>query len=251
MKHIAALILLLGVWTGVAASRPLANETVGYRIMYKWGLIHKQAGSAEISLKSTRDGYSSQLVAHSAKWVDKFFTVRDTLNGTMGRDDYRPFFYEKIAREGGDYKHDTVKFTYGPQGSVTGLCTRIEYKDGVLKKDTRLTLKATGTVVDMLSSYFYVRTLPYDTWQAGHRDRATIFSGKEKESLTFEYKGVETIEMRGRRFKCYHVTFVFTGNNGAKSSDNMDAWITADSKRTAVKISGKLPVGKVHCELDF
>ncbi len=238
------IILPSMVW----AARPLNNETVRYRIFYKWGLINKQAGSAWVTLRDEGKTYRSQLVAHSAKWADKFYTVRDTLNGTMEHHNYKPLFYEKIAHEGNDDKHDTVRFSYGAGGLVTGHCSRTEFKNGVLKKDYTQTMTATGTVVDMLSSYYYVRTLPFESWVAGHSEAATIFSGKEKEKLTFKYKGIENVDVNGHLYQCYHVTFVFTGKNGTKSSENMDAWITADSRRIAIKLSGKLPIGHVHCE---
>ena len=80
--------------------------------MYKWGMINKQAGTATITLRDQGDRYVSQLVGHSAPWADKFFMVRDTLNGVMDKQGYKPHFYEKIAHEGDDHKHDIVRFTY-------------------------------------------------------------------------------------------------------------------------------------------
>ncbi len=35
--------------------------------------------------------------------------------------------------------------------------------------------------------------------------------------------------------------------SGAKTSDDMEAWIAAGSSRIPLKLEGKLPVGKVHC----
>ncbi len=36
-------------------------------------------------------------------------------------------------------------------------------------------------------------------------------------------------------------------DGGKKTSDDMDAWISADARRIPVRLEGKLPVGKVHC----
>ena len=38
--------------------------------------------------------------------------------------------------------------------------------------------------------------------------------------------------------------------NGKKSSDDMSAWISTDSRRIPLRIEGKLPVGKIHILYD-
>lgn len=216
--------------------------------MYKWGMINKQAGTATITLRDQGDRYISQLVGHSAPWADKFFMVRDTLNGVMDKQGYKPHFYEKIAHEGDDHKHDIVRFIYNGK-SVTGECTRKVVKKGQPKPDRNITLTAEGKTVDMLSSFYFMRTLPFEKWKPGQKQSVTIFSGKQKETLSFEYKGIEVVQIDNKRYQCFHVTFIFTGKGGKKTSDNMDAWITTGSQRTPVQLEGKLPVGKVKCEI--
>lgn len=75
----------------------------------------------------------------------------------------------------------------------------------------------------------------------------TIFSGKQKETLSIKFEGIDNLNFDGTERKVYHIKFMFTSKGGKKSSDDMDAWISADSKRIPLKLEGKLPVGKVHC----
>lgn len=246
-------LILIALITGVAqlcaTNRHMpSTETVRYRVMYKWGLINKQAGSAVISLRETGPNFTATLTAHSEPWADKIFMVRDTLIGTMDKATLRPVFYEKIAHEGNEDKHDTVRFRFSGD-DVTGECTRRVVKKGQLKVDVTHTLTATGKTVDMLSSFYYMRSLPFETWHKGQGDTVTIFSGKQKESLTLKYHGIEVVQVGDKRYQCFHITFVFTGNGGKKTSDDMDAWITTDSRRLPVQLEGKLPVGKVKCEI--
>lgn len=249
MKRFIHLLLLLStVIISVQAST--STETLRYRILYKWGMINKVAGTATLSLYDHGDELTSVLIGTSASWADKFFQVRDTLTGVMDKATMRPKVYEKRAHEGGEDKHDKVTFTF-VGNDVTGHCKRIVYKKGVLTRNQELTLTATGTTVDMLSSFYYMRQLPFSKWQKGHEESVTIFSGKQKETLTFRYNGIQVVQIGDRRFQCYHITFVFTGNGGKKTSDNMDAWITTDARRLPVQLEGKLPVGKVKCEMVF
>lgn len=242
------LLAALAMMVANAFTHNFANETLRFRVMYKWGLINKQAGEARLSIREEGDRYHARLIAHSQPWADKFYCVRDTLGGIILKDGFRPLFYEKIAHEGTEDKHDTVTFEYNGD-QVTGHTTRRVVKKGELKHDEKLTLNADGIVVDMLSSFYFMRALPLEKWKKGHTETLTIFSGKTKELLTFKYHGIERVEVGEKHYQCFHITFVFTSKNGKKTSDDMDAWITTTSNRLPVLLEGKLPVGKVKCEI--
>lgn len=230
----------------IAFAAEFADESLDYKVKYKWGLINKQAGHATLTLRNAGEDYIVKLTAASEPWADRFFEVRDTLNGVIGRDGLRSKYYEKIAHEGGEHKHDTVKFGYiGTK--VTGDCTRRVVKKGVERVNQQLSLEAEGTTVDMLSAFYYMRAIPYEKWRDGQSETITIFSGKRKEDLTIKYHGIETVKADKKEFRCYHITFIFTSDGGKKTSDDMDAWISADGRRIPVRMEGKLPVGKVHC----
>ena len=164
----------------------------------------------------------------------------------MRASDLRPSFYEKIANEGSERKHDIVRFSYSGN-TATGQCTRREWKGNKPTVSDSRTLKAEGTTVDMLSAYYLMRTLPYSEWKAGHKETVNIFSGKRKELLTIEYHGIQTVKTENREFQCYYISFIFTSDGKKKTSDDMEAWITTDSRRIPVRLEGKLPVGKVQC----
>lgn len=248
IRFLIFITLFVSSLVAKSSNDSFTNETLKYRVMYKWGLINKQAGHATLTIQERDNQYITKLVAHSETWADKLYCVRDTLNGIMSKEGLKPIFYEKIAHEGSEDKHDTVKFSYSGN-AVTGHTTRKVIKKGQLKHDQQLLLTAEGQTVDMLSSFYVMRSLPFQKWHKGHKQTLSIFSGKLKETLTFEYQGIEPIEVDNKTYNCYHITFIFTGKGGKKTSDNMDAWITADNKRIPVLLEGKLPVGKVKCEL--
>lgn len=249
MKRLTVYLLLACAFCMAYASSPkFAPETVSYKVLYKWGLINKQAGRATITLRHQGDKYVMKLVARSEPWADKFYCVRDTLLGTARLSDFKPLVYEKISHEGSDDKHDVVRFSYNGS-KVTGHCSRRVVKKGELRVDETRVLEAVGPTVDMLTSFYYMRSLPFDSWKAGSRYALNIFSGKRKERLTFSYLGIEDVKVGGKKYRCYHIRFIFTGDGGKKTSDDMDAWLTADSRRLPVQLEGKLPVGKVRCEI--
>lgn len=229
-----------------ASAVQFADEALSYKVKYKWGLINKQAGRATLTLKNVGPEYIVQLTASSEPWTDHFYQVRDTLNGVITRDGFKASFYEKIAHEGGEDKHDIVRFHYNGD-KVTGHCSRRVVKKGKERVNNRLVLEAEGTTVDMMSAYYYMRAIPYESWKPGQSESINIFSGKRKELLTIKYHGIEDAKADKKTFKCYHITFIFTSDGGKKTSDDMDAWISADARRIPIRLEGKLPVGKVHC----
>ncbi|MDE6446995.1 MAG: DUF3108 domain-containing protein, partial [Muribaculaceae bacterium] len=56
-----------------------ASETLHYVITYKWGLIHKEAGTASLSMRESGGTSHLTLTARTKPWADKVFCVRDTL----------------------------------------------------------------------------------------------------------------------------------------------------------------------------
>lgn len=226
-----------------------SNESLNYKVMYKWGLVNKQAGHATLSLKNNGANYDTRLVAASEKWADSFFKVRDTLTGSVRRNDFRPIIYKKMTHEGGERKHDEVRYTYSGN-SVVGDCIRIKWdKKGNKTVNEKRTLAASGITMDMLSSFYFMRSRPYNEWKAGHKQTINLFSGKRKEILTLTYHGVDDIEIDNRKYRAYYITFTFTDPSKPKNqtSDPMEAWISTDSKRIPLKLEGKLKVGKVQC----
>lgn len=231
------------------SSAKFEPETLRYKVMFKWGLINKQAGSATLTLNHDSKHYRARLAAASEPWADKIYRVRDTLNGCMRYVDFAPLYYEKIAHEGGEHKHDVVNYNYSHAGLVKADCTRKVYKKGELKVDEHRSMESEGRAVDMLTSFYYMRSLPFDKWREGDVDTLDIFSGKRKELLTIEYLGEENLNIDGVSVPSHHIRFTFTVKGGAKTSDDMEAWISADSSRVPLRLEGKLPVGKVHCIL--
>lgn len=253
--RIILIALLLGMPAAAAARNhersgvTLPAETLHYNVMFKWGLINKKAGEATLSLQHGPDMYHARLTAHSAPWADRIYKVRDTLIGRMAYENFTPLYYEKIAHEGNEHKHDVVTYDYSEVGTVRGICTRRVFKRDVLHIDEQREMTAENRAVDMLTSFYYMRSLPFQDWTPGQTESIDIFSGKQKELLTIRYLGIDNVESVRGESPAYHVRFIFTSGGGRKSSDDMDAWIATSADRTPLKLEGKLPVGKVRCVL--
>lgn len=218
-----------------------SKEVLNYEVVYHWGVIWKHAADATLSIRKSGSGYYAQLTGKTRSWADKVYPVRDTLKCTMNAK-MQPLEYQKLTHEKSYYARDVVKFTNG-SGSTKATCTRYR-KSG----NKTLTLSTSGQAYDMVSVFYMLRKLDYDELSRSKSYVTTIFSGKQKETLTLHYKGVETIKMRdGTKRKAHRIEFHFTQKGGKVSSDNITTWMSTDNARIPLLFVGKLPVGEVKC----
>lgn len=247
MKHIfltlLAAICAMAIWAQPAS---YTDEDLSYRVTYKWGLIHQQAGEAEFILRKHDDCYTGYLVARTQPWADRIFRVRDTLSGTMRLSDMAPLTYVKATDEGRVYRKDNITYTYNHDNTITATCHRFKRnkKGHVETADTTLTAPAPGT--DMLSVYYLVRRLPFDTMKPGTVAYAKIFSGKKIEDLAVRYEGKETVKLDGKKYECYKIGFSFSSERLQNTSAPMTAWISTAPDRIPIKLVGELTIGKIQ-----
>lgn len=243
------LAILLSVATAAAAPGTLKDETLRYKVSYKWGLVQKQAGTFTVSLRVNGDKCRATLAAKTDPWADHFYRLRDTLTTEFSRSTMMPSRYQRIAHEDGYYAKDVVTFTPSA-GTVKGVSNT--WRKG--KKATQVThgtttMSATGMTVDMLSVLYYLRILDYAALPTGYTETINIFSGKKKELLKITYVGQEKIKINGRERASYRVKFTFTTDGRKESSAPISAWVAADASRTPLKIEGSLKIGKIRAIL--
>lgn len=223
----------------------LLDETLTYDVIYKWGFINKVAGYATMSLKNDGDLYRASVFAENAPWADKIYMLRDTLYTTMTKTGYFPVSYTYIANENGKYKKDVLTFTRNGNTFSADAVRYVRNAPGQPLTSSTIQLEAQGMTVDMLSSFFYLRTLDFPNMKNGQTVTVNIFSGSKKEKLTITYLGTQNVLLNNQSLPAYYINFTFT-RNGTVSSAPISGWISTSGQRIPLKIEGQLPVGKVR-----
>ena len=166
----------------------------------------------------------------------------------MDKAKFRPISYTKVAHEGGKYAKDVIEYSYSGS-KVGGKATKYREKKGTTKTE-QIELSATGDTFDMLSVFYWLRSIDPATLPIGQKVTATLFSGSHEETVKIWKVGQESIKMRdGSKRDAWHIRFTFTSKGGKKTSDNIDAWISKDDRRIPLEIKGKLPLGHVNAYL--
>lgn len=250
MKQLKTIFLTLMVALLIpmaAYAWDVPKENLTYDIMYKWGLVNKKTGTVSVRTETPRNGrFNSRLTATTAPWVDHLYRLRDTLRGNIDSRRFIPYTYEKIAFEDGHNEHDNITYTHTASGTDAKVVHRLKRKKEKEMTTTYKDMHGQGLTFDMLSAFYYMRTLDYASMKKGETVKVNIFSGSKAEILTIHFDGVEKIDFRNRKVDTFHVTFTFTSEAGKKSSDSMDAWLSTTDGRIPLLMEGKLPVGKVR-----
>lgn len=238
--------MLIMLASSVVAQAKFENETLHYVVRYKWGLVHKEAGDATVTLRNQGNKYRISLTAKTRPWADKIFQMRDTLISMVSIADFKPLSYSKIAHEDKTYTRDDITFSY--HGNVVmGNAKRHKIrKNGDEKRSTR-TLSSSGRTFDFLSAFYYVRMLDYAKMKPGVCYKVSVFSGKMTETLSIQCLKREEIKLNsGKKVNAWKLSFTFTSEGGKKSSDNIYAWVSPDAGHTIYKVVGSLPVGQIQ-----
>ncbi len=243
IKIILGICFVLSAGKAVAETK-FADETLQYVITYKWGLITKDSGDATLSIKNQGSKYSIKLTGKTRPWADGLFHVRDTLISVMDKAKFRPLSYTKIAHEGGKYSKDVIEYSYSGN-HVSGKATKYREKKGKIST-SNIDLASDGDTFDMLSVFYWIRTIDPATLPIGQKVTATMFSGSHEETVKIWKVGEGTVKMRdGSKREAWHIRFTFTSKGGKKTSDDINAWLSKDEKRIPLEIKGSLPLGHV------
>ncbi len=213
-----------------------AGETVQYLVHY--GLLN--AGSATLRVEESQFKFGDREAFHivgtgiSLGTFDWFFKVRDHYETYIDKQGVFPYRFIRNCDEGG-YKINQ-DYTFHPE--------RRAYKDH--KGDSYIT---PDFVQDMLSSYYYARTIDYSTAKKG--DVFTIMTLVDDEiyPLKMKYIGKETIKVDAGKYHCLKFAPVVQKGRVFKKEEDLSVWITDDANHLPILVKAKIMVGSIKMEL--
>ncbi len=228
-------------YTSEADLRILVNDafTVGEKLNYDiyYGPIN--AGSATIETPSYmyyegRKCYKVEFSMRSAPFFDIFFKVRDYYYSLIDVQGLFPWKFEQHIREGG-YKKDFV--AWFDQCNHTARTS--EGGPFIIQPYSQ----------DAVSTFFYARTMDYDTLSPGAEIHFSNFYQDKVYPLDVKYLGKQDIETKAGRFHCQVIEPVIVKGGLFKNTGKITVWITADSLKIPVKVKTEVVIGSVVAEL--
>ena len=242
MKQLITIITTLFFAIGHAQFDNINHgEVLNYRIHY--GFI--TAGNA--TLATTKTSYKGQSVFY-IKGVGKttgaakaFFKVEDVYESYVN-DKKEPLFYVRNVAEGGYRQH--LQSTFYPNNNTLVL---------VDKKNTdrpAKTVKVPNNVQDMLSCFYYLRSLPSDSLKVGSIVRMNVWIDDEIFPFQLRVVATENISTKFGKIQCLKIIPSVMSGRVFKEKEGVTMWVSNDSNRVPILIKAELAVGSLKASID-
>jgi hypothetical protein len=237
-------LLFLGSARVSAEFYPPFREGEDLVFAIRWGVItggYATLGVPSIDLVSGRTAYHILSEARSTGMVDTFYKVRDRNEAWLDTAWPRTLRYSKKISEG-KYRVDEVVDLDQDKGKFHLTEVRHdkntrEEKQGVIPPN----------VLDVLSSLYYVRTLPLEVGKSFTID---VHSGEKTWPLLVKVHKREKVRVKAGKFDCFRVEPVLReAGIFISKGKKLEVWLTADSRHMPVLMRSEIFIGHVSAEL--
>jgi hypothetical protein len=211
----------------------------------RWGVV--TGGYATLSVPSIDmvDGKSAYHIlseARSTGMVDTFYRVRDKNEAWLDTVNPRSLRYSKAIREGKYSVNEVVELD---QAAGKFHETEIRHDKNDAREDKQGTIPA--NVLDVLSSLYYVRSLPLEV---GKSFTVDVHSGDKTFPLLVKVNKLEKVRVKAGKFLCYRVEPMLRERGiFISKGKKLEVWLTADDRHMPVLMRSEIFIGHVSAEL--
>ena len=169
----------------------------------------------------------------SKPFFSVFYKVEDRYHTVIDADGIFPWHFEQHIREGGFRRDFTADFD-----QRLHLATTSEGQH-----------KIPSYVQDLLSAFYFARTIDYTDFKPGQRIHLQNFYKDSTYELAVKFRGRQTIEVEAGTFNCVVIEPLAKEGGLFKGDGKVYVWITDDDRKMPVRVSSKIPIGSVESEL--
>ena len=220
--------------------RKLENNAfrVGEKLTFdvKYGFVTAGIASFEIpKIKkiSGREAYHVTFEVNTVPTFDNFFKVRDRYETYIDVEGIFPWRFEQHIREG-KFSRDFSAFFDQRKGKA---------------KTSGGEFDIPKYVNDIVSAFFYARTLDYSKLKVDDRIPLKNFYKDKVYDLDVVYHGKETIEVEAGTFDCIIVEPLVQEGGLFKNEGSIMIWLTNDEAKIPVRVKTKVVVGSINSDL--
>ena len=238
------LIMLIGL-TSIFAQKKDEFRTIdndafreGEKLTFdvKYGFVTAGIATFEIpAIKrmSGRNTYHITFEVNTVPTFDNFFKVRDRYETYLDVEGIFPWRFEQHIREG-KFSRDFSAFFDQRKGKA---------------KTSEGQYDIPKYVNDIVSAFYYARTLDYSNLEVGDKIPLKNFYKDKVYDLDVVYLGKETIEVAAGKFDCIIVEPLVQEGGLFKSEGSILLWMTNDEAKIPVRVKTKVVVGAIDADL--
>lgn len=251
MKKITLLVAFLLIWVSIdlpkadaARNRTIANrafqggEVLKFKLHY--GFINAGIGELRVMDRPVQvnDQNCWHIVAtgRSISSFDWFYKVRDRYETYMHKDAMVPLKFVRDVYEGGYTFKDHYVFDQQTQRvNANGQFFEVPHH-----------------VQDIVSSFYYARTLDFSNARKGDVFEVPMFLDKETHNFKFRFMGRETLNLgdAGKFRVMVFMPVVMTGRV-FKNEEDLLVYVSDDQNKIPLQIKANILIGSVKMTLTF
>ncbi len=213
--------------------------TYGEKLKYKisYGLI--DAGYAQLEVKKSNIKVQNKSVYHivglgtSSKTFDWFFKIRDCYESYVDSSELVPLLFKRNINEGGYKLSQRYEFDHKK------LIVKTKKGDVQTKKN----------IQDMLSCFYYARTLSLNKLKKGDILSFNAFVDGETYPLKVKFLGKDVIKIKAGEFKALKFCPIVQTGRIFKSNESLSVWISDDYNKVPLLIKAKILFGSLRMEM--
>lgn len=212
------------------------GEKLTYRLHY--GFI--DAGEAVMEVKSTNKKVKGRNLLHvvgtgrtlgSFNWM---FKVNDRYESYIDSEGVFPWMFIRRVDEGGFKINQDYIF---------------KQNENKVKTQDKEEYKVTEGIQDMLSSFYYARTIDFKQAKIGQEFAMDMFLDNELFPFKIKYMGTEVIRTRKGKFDCIILRPLMMKGRVWETEESMTIWVTNDNNKVPILMKTKIAVGSVKATL--
>ena len=198
------------------------------------------AGIAELELKEDNKQVGDIDLIHavgigtSEGFFDWFFKVRDRYETYMNAEEVEPVLFIRRVNEGGFKINQDYKFYHNKNIVDNGKGEKFSVPDDIQ---------------DMLSAFYYARTIDVAQLQKGDIVTIETFMDNEVYPLDIRFMGYDTVKTKLGKFSCVKFTPAMQMGRIFKDEEDMAVWLTNDKNKLPVFVKADILVGSIRMEL--
>lgn len=225
------------------------GEVLKYKVHY--GFIN--AATAEMTISPgiydihNRKCYKIEVIGRSVGMFDLFLRIRDTWGTYLDTASIITHkFYRKLA-EGKYRKHEIVDFDH-----INKLARVRTFHNKKKQWRPEETFQIPENVQDLVSGYYYLRTIDFSGLKKGDLIKIDAFFDDELYDFTIRFIGREELKTKLGKIRSLVMAPVMPENSLFDGENSIQVWLSDDINKVPLKIKAEMFVGAVEIDItDF
>jgi Protein of unknown function (DUF3108) len=221
------------------------GEVLQYKVHY--GLINAAEATIEVDEDvhrvHERPCYKATVTGRTTGSFDFFLRIRDTWRSYIDTTSILPQRFFRNIEENNYRKRETVDFDH--LKDVADVESHKKNKNDVKKGS----FKVPNNVQDLVSGFYYLRTLNYDQRKVGEVIKVQGFFDEDVFNMDVIYKGREVVETKAGTIRTIRLVPKMPSNKLFKGENAVSVYLSDDRNKVPVLIQAEMFVGAVKVDM--